>query len=96
MMDGLCLQHLKDLISHSASEGVLLLLSAVTSLVSEIVRVDTPTSILTHGIGDSFVALHKKERHLPYCCRVYLENTGSKVCLFHALSIVRDILVPRQ
>ena len=55
--DGLRPQHLKDLIGPSANEGGVVLLRALTSLVS----LKTPSQIQPFLFGSSLVALKKKD-----------------------------------
>ena len=60
-LDGLSPQHIKDLTGPSAGEGGLLLLRALTSLVSLILTGDTTVSICPHFLGASLAAIPKKD-----------------------------------
>ena len=95
-LDGLGPQHLKQLTGPSACEGSLLLLRALTSLVSLMFRGDTPV-IWPHFFGASLVALCKKDRGvLLITVGCTLRRLAAKCAGLHALSIVPDILAPRQ
>ena len=96
-LDGLSTQHLKDLTGPSAGEGSLLLLRALTSLVSLNLRGDTPVFICTHFFGSSLVALRKKDEQVcPIAVGCTLRRLEGECAGLHALSIVLDILAPQQ
>ena len=87
----------KDLTCPSVGEGGLVLLRALTSLISLILRGDTPISIRPHFFGASLVALRKKDGGVcPIAEDCTLRRLAVKYAGLHALKIVPDILAPQE
>ena len=95
--DGLRPQHLKDLISTSASAGGPVLLRALTDLVNIIVKGDTPSSISPFFFGASLIALEKKGGGVrPIAIGCILRRLAAKAIGSQLKSRMGDLLAPRQ
>ena len=95
--DGLRPQHLKDLIGPSANEGGVVLLRALTSLVSLILKGKTPSQIQPFFFGASLVALKKKDGGVrPIAVGCTLRRLAAKCASHHALKELADLLSSRQ
>ena len=95
--DGLRPQHLKDLTGPSASEGGVLLLRALTSLVILILKGGTPVQIRPFFFGAKLVALRKKLGGVrPIAVGCTLRRLAAKCASALALRELPDLLAPRQ
>ena len=95
--DGLRPQHLKDLIGPSAKEGGAILLRALTSLVTLILKGKTPSQLRPFFSGASLVALRKKDggiRLIAVGCT--LQRLAAKCASVHAVKELPGLLAPRQ
>ena len=95
--DGLRPQHLKDLIGPSANEGSVVLLRALTSLVSLILKGKTPIHLQPFFFDASLVALKKKDGGVrPFAVGCTLRRLAAKCASHHAPKELADLLSPRH
>ena len=95
--DGLRPQHLKDLTSPSANEGGSLLLRALTSLVTLILRGKTPEQIRPFFFGAKLVALRKKLGGVrPIAVGCTLRRLAAKCASALVRKELPELLTPRQ
>ena len=94
---GLSPQHLKDLTGPSANEGGEILLNSITSLVTLILKGNTPNQIHSYFFGATLVGLANKDGGVrPITIGCTLRRLAAKCASTLALSDLLDLLSPHQ